>query len=394
MYSFQNEDYQAELLLTEEISRRLFANKIGHSGGKKGGLKVLMISSSGENVLSVATSPLVQKIYAADINKAELHLAELRRTSAIFLDVENQLNLLGANPKIKINDEKGREQREHLYQNLREHLPQETRDYWDERKEQIRFGLQHVGRNEQVNHQYQLELQKFDLDPINKPNETLSHYGWKQAMESVLEVSRYFNIIQYPPDAVAALLEKMGCAWRGREKIKGFEENIASKKILPKDNYFLTTVFNNYYAFGADNEKGLPLFLQSGGSDDLKRLGVGPERIEFVEGDVFKKVKEISLRDGLFDIISISNIPDWLSWDEFSVHATTIKSCLKPGGALLGRMALEKLSMLSLFQTVGFEVSTEFNQKLKEVERSSWWTQIVAGFAPQQTNESSNVLQE
>jgi len=386
MYSYQNEDYQAELALLDKVAKNQDCGCECDDDDHKPKLRVLMIASAGENVLSVSTSHLVEKIYAIDTNEAELHLSEIRRTAATHFSRDQQLRILGADPNISRQDTEGELERLSLYFSIRSYLPIPTRQYWDDNISQIKFGLAHVGRNEQVNHNFQLELQKFDLDPIRNPQSTIENEGWRTSMEKVLDVKRYFSIIQYPQDVVSIILDKMGDGWKGLEKINGFESKLKNTNPLPHDNYFLTTVFDNYYAVNAPLESGFPAFLQSQGMANIRELGVGNERIEFVKGDVFEQIKLISDATGPFHMISISNIPDWMTDDEFKQASKLAYQCLHPGGAFLARMALSKFSMAEIMKGEELQVDESFNSKLKQVERSSWWGQVIAGFSPVPSN--------
>jgi S-adenosylmethionine-diacylglycerol 3-amino-3-carboxypropyl transferase len=132
-YSVQNEDYQTELAV---LRRR------EHTAP----LRVLMIASSGENVLSLLTDDRIGSIDALDINPAQLHLCELRRTALHQLERDEQLRLVGADPSRK--REEDEVMRLALYNRMRAWLPEDARAFWDARCErEVAFGVHHVGRN-------------------------------------------------------------------------------------------------------------------------------------------------------------------------------------------------------------------------------------------------------
>jgi len=83
-------------------------------------------------------------------------------------------------------------------------------------------------------------------------------------------------------------------------------------------------------------------------------------------------------------MISISNVPDWITEEEFIKQSANIAKSLLPGGAFMGRMALPLYSVSKALSNSGLEVDEIFNEELKNFERSSWWGVVAAGFAPSQ----------
>ena len=112
-YSVQNEDYETELA----VINYLYKNKP---------LRVLLVASSGENALSLLTRESVGKVDAVDINPAQLHLCELRRSALEALTRDEQLRMLGA-----VAGEPS--ERRALYEKMRSNLPDESRAFWDVR---------------------------------------------------------------------------------------------------------------------------------------------------------------------------------------------------------------------------------------------------------------------
>jgi S-adenosylmethionine:diacylglycerol 3-amino-3-carboxypropyl transferase len=151
-YSVQNEDYQTELAVLRRID---------HAAP----LSVLMIAFSGENVLSVLTDDRVGCVDAVDMNPAQLHLCELRRTALHQLGRDEQIRLLGADPsRNRAGDET---MRLALYDRIRPWLPEEARTFWDARREgDLAFGVHHVGRNDVGMHDMQERLRTAGFTPL------------------------------------------------------------------------------------------------------------------------------------------------------------------------------------------------------------------------------------
>jgi S-adenosylmethionine-diacylglycerol 3-amino-3-carboxypropyl transferase len=151
-YSVQNEDYQTELAVLRRIHRQR-------------PLRVLLVASAGENALSLLTQDIVASVDAVDINPAQLHLCELRRTALEHLTRDEQLRLLGADPSTSRTE--GEAERLALYEQLRPHLPDPARAFWDARRNQeIAFGLHHVGRNDIGMHDIQAGLRAAGFESL------------------------------------------------------------------------------------------------------------------------------------------------------------------------------------------------------------------------------------
>jgi S-adenosylmethionine:diacylglycerol 3-amino-3-carboxypropyl transferase len=133
-YSVQNEDYQTELT----VLRRIFRGTPLH---------VLLVASSGENALSLLTQSIVARVEAVDLNPAQLHLCELRRTAVEHLSRDEQLHLFSADPAIPRPE--GEPERLKLYDRVHPYLPEPTATFWTARRNQdLAFGLHYIGRNE------------------------------------------------------------------------------------------------------------------------------------------------------------------------------------------------------------------------------------------------------
>jgi S-adenosylmethionine:diacylglycerol 3-amino-3-carboxypropyl transferase len=110
-YSVQNEDYQSELALLSRLAQDR-------------PLRVCMIASAGENALSLLTQERIASVDAVDLNPAQIHLCELRRTAVAHLSRDEQLRLFGAqSTATRAGDEATRLA---LYDQLRPHLPADT----------------------------------------------------------------------------------------------------------------------------------------------------------------------------------------------------------------------------------------------------------------------------
>lgn len=355
-YSVQNEDYQTELAVLRRIYRGT-------------PLRGLLVASSGENVLSLLTQDTVARVDAVDLNLAQLHLCELRRTALEHLTRDEQLCLLGADPASPRTN--GEAERLALYDQVRSHLPEQSRAFWDSRRNQeIAFGLHHVGRNDVCMHDIQERLRAAGFDPLRHPLQDDELPAWKQVYTDLLTPPYIHNLFGLPSEGLAAKIA-------GISGYLGECHFQALRQPHPERNPFLTTAFANTYATTA-GEEGFPLYLQTEGQAALRRLGA-QERLRLYPGNIVEQMGLLADIEGSFDLISISNIADWMSEEQFGAVVALAKSCLTLGGALLARTATGR-SMIIGVMAQQLRLDEEFNAHLQQVERGPWFRTLAVGF--------------
>lgn len=354
-YSVQNEDYQTELAVLQRIYQ-------------DAPLRVLMVASSGENALSLLTQDFVADVYAVDINSAQLHLCELRRTATEHLTRDDQLLLLGADP-VTVNSA-GEQKRLDLYHRLSPQLPESSRTFWDScRDRDIAFGVQYVGRNEVLMHDIQDRLQAAGFAPLRRllAEEDLS--VWKKVYADLMTPAYIRDVFGMSSEGLAARIAGIA-SYLGECHFR------ALQKAQPDRNPFLTTVFANSYASAA-GEEGLPLYLQMRGWAALRQLGT-QQRLHLLAGSIFEHMSVLAVTHGLFDLISISNIADWMTDDQFSAVVAQARECLRVGGALLARTGTGSPMILEITRQ-HLHSDIEFNNHLLQIERAPWFRTIAVG---------------
>lgn len=356
-YSVQNEDYRTEQAVLERIR-----------AGRP--LRILMIASSGENALSLLADSEVECVVAVDINPAQSHLCELRRTALENLDRDDQLRLVGADPATV--GATGADARLALYEQLRPCLAGNTRAFWDQRREnEIAFGVHHAGRNDVGMHNIQDRLQAAGFAPLRRLPSDEDRSAW-QAVYAELWTPAYIKaLFGLPSEALAARISALATRL-GELHFDALCEPEAAH------NPLVTTAFANGYASAA-GEAGLPFYLQAEGQAALRRLGTR-ERLHLVVGNLVEQMAGLSDRHGPFDLISISNIADWMDDAQFGALAQHARACLRPGGALLARTATGS-SMIVDVSRRHLSVDDSFNALLAQVERGPWFRTLAAGFA-------------
>lgn len=355
-YSVQNEDYRTELAVLKRID-------------SPASLRVLLVASSGENALSLLTQERIGQLYAVDINPTQLHLCELRRSATHHLSRDEQLALLGADPATV--GAMGRAERLHLFDRLAPHLPEPTRAYWEERREQdIAWGVQQVGRNDALMHDVQERLAAAGFAPLRRPLADDELPRWQAVYTELMTPAYIRATFGMPSEALAARIAGIA-GYLAEQHFRALQQPDA------QHNYFLTTAFANCYAHDAGDE-GLPLYLQEDSWAALRRLGT-QDRFHLKVGNILEQLEQLAGESGPFDLISISNIADWMSDEQYSGAVARIAGTLRPGGALLARTGTGNPMILE--QTgKHLRMEPDFNRELSRVERGPWFRTIAAGF--------------
>ena len=355
-YSVQNEDYQTELAVLRRI----------YEGSPQ---QVLMVASSGENALSLLTQDTIAQVHAVDINSTQLHLCELRRTALEYLTRDEQLRLLGANPPLL--GTQGASERLGLLDQILSHLPESVRDFWNEHRDrEVAFGIQHIGRNEVAMHDIQSRLQAAGFAPLERPLNDDELPAWKAVYTELMTPTYIHGLFGLPSEGLAAKIAGIA-GYLGECHFRALQQP------QPEHNYFLTTVFANSYARAAGDD-GLPLYLQTQGQTALARFGT-QERLYLHPGNILEQMKPLATTYGPFDLISISNIADWMSDAQFSATVTQASDYLKLGGALLARTGTGNRMIIEVMGQ-HMQMEETFNVELLQAERAPWFRTIAAGF--------------
>jgi S-adenosylmethionine:diacylglycerol 3-amino-3-carboxypropyl transferase len=355
-YSVQNEDYRTEMAVLRRLE-------------PYAPLRVLMIASAGENLLSLLTMETVGSIEAVDMIPAQLQLCELRQSAVEHLTRDEQLRLFGSDASTP--GPAGQTVRLDLYDRLRPHLSESCRAFWDaHRKTDVAFGLHHVGRNDRIWHDVQKRLQAAGFDPIRRPPTVDEQASWEAIYSEVMTVDYIREVMNIAGETFAARIA-------GQAAILADYHAHALRRPQPEYNPYLTTVFDNCYATAA-GESGLPLYLQGQGQAALKHLGMW-ERLRLHAGNMVEMMTPLAEETGGFHLISLSNITDWMSDEIFNGLVAKAHGCLQPGGALLARKATRGYSLAQVMQQ-HLRLDLAFNAELLRIERGPFWHDIAVGF--------------
>jgi S-adenosylmethionine:diacylglycerol 3-amino-3-carboxypropyl transferase len=123
---------------------------------------------------------------------------------------------------------------------------------------------------------------------------------------------------------------------------------------------------------------GLPLYLQLEGQAALLRLGT-QERLRLHAGNFLEQLAPLAQAYDRFDLISISNIAEWMNGAQLHALVRQAYDLLNPGSALLARTATGGSTIVDVIRQ-HMHMNEALNTALAEVERGPWFRVIAAGF--------------
>ena len=138
-----------------------------------------------------------------------------------------------------------------------------------------------------------------------------------------------------------------------------FERGLTSEKAF--DNYFLHHVFLGYYL---QRPASLPYYLLAPPADYC---------FQMVEGTL-DRVPELQR----FDLISLSNIMDWMPLAEIVSLISYLQNEMKPGASVLYRQLNNYTDLLTYFGD-SFAFNTALGVRFQEIERSLFYSSVHVG---------------
>jgi S-adenosylmethionine:diacylglycerol 3-amino-3-carboxypropyl transferase len=213
-------------------------------------------------------------------------------------------------------------------------------------------------------------LRAAGFDPLGRPLRDDELPAWRAVYSGTMTPGYIRDLFGLPSEALA---EKIA----GIAGLLGECHFRALRQPHPERNPFVTTVFAASYALAA-GEDGLPLYLQAQGHDALRRLGADG-RLRLHAGNLIELMPALAASHGPYHLISISNIADWMTDEQFAAVVERACACLAPGGALLARTATGRTMIADV---IGRRMRTDraLDAELPHVERGPWFRTIAAGF--------------
>ncbi|MEP0871351.1 BtaA family protein [Trichocoleus desertorum AS-A10] len=360
-FSQVREDPLTEWQLVERLAKQQ-----GHP------LRILLVASGGCTALSLLAHPAIAQIDAVDLNPAQLHLVTLKLTALLHLSLPEQWRLLGAaSDSLQFSNTAGISEPEaeagdrlQRYQRLQTHLPEAIRLFWDARLDQIAFGVNRIGRFEQLFRELATRFAELGIDPLHNPQAAMAHPHWSAVFAAVFERDK--------------LMETFGPAAVSYSMDRSFSEHFADvfaqalQQFAPDQNYFLTQVWRDRYTAGLD---GVPPYLQAAVQEVIRQLGTS--RLALHLGPFTEVLLRLVQQDA-YDLIQFSNISDWMPISDLHQMLATGAASLRPGGILLGRR-LNGDHDLAAMMAEHVAVDRQLSAELLASDRSYFYREVVAG---------------
>eukprot|EP01091_Cochliopodium_minus_P003868 TRINITY_DN13820_c0_g1_i1.p1 TRINITY_DN13820_c0_g1~~TRINITY_DN13820_c0_g1_i1.p1 ORF type:complete len:426 (+),score=123.51 TRINITY_DN13820_c0_g1_i1:44-1321(+) len=349
IHSYQNDDTFGEI---QAINQYSFDKK---------NIRCLILSTSGDLAISLASLPNVLSVDSVDSNFSQHSLSELRRSSVKNLNYNEFLTFNGINSsQEKIDQEK--EKRNQLFnQKIVNDLNIDVRAYWQERINEITDGLFYSGL-----------FQKLE----SKISEKLSQNGFKELIDN-----QSTNVTKDTLEDLKKWNNDLRSLWEEFEREIGNKEiarRFLSTNYLERIQVLKKTSPNNPFlqrlTRGFFDVENLPHAFTADTFQKAKSNGIDQSRIRFHQGqiDQIGSVYKSFMYPQGFDFISISNSTDFESAEESRKKIGKLLPLLSKGGIIVGKLGFNvDLSIRKTFEK-WFEVSTSINGKIRHSERSVW----------------------
>jgi S-adenosylmethionine-diacylglycerol 3-amino-3-carboxypropyl transferase len=261
---------------------------------------VVTIASAGDNVLDLALAG-ARKVYAVDLNAAQVHLLRLKITAAQCLDWADFAHLFSLDPAPRARD---------LYhQHLRPRLAPEARDHWDRRLGMLEGGFYRAGTFGRTLWGLRLYLRLMCGRQRLEQFFACRTLAEQAAFYRGHIQPRWWNPLARPWAAFGPVLWLFGAHPAQARRVQGpafaraLEDGItrALTTLPASDNYFWQQVFLGRYL-------RLPEYLQPA---NYARLQAKVSRIEVHHGRL--EALLASLPPGSIDAANLLDAPDWLS---------------------------------------------------------------------------------
>ena len=280
---------------------------------------VLSICASGDNSFALAIAG-ARSVTAIDLSAPQIALAKLKLAAARHFELDRFRSFLGVGQM---------GQRVFLYHELRPHLDDDTRAFWDDREAWIRTGLTGCGKFENY-----LSLFREKMLPLVHRRKTIDAF----LACATLEEQHAFFHKHWDSWRWRALFRvffsRAVMARRGRSRAQfAHVEGSVSASFLARTEHVMTALpvadnpFLQWILTGGvmDPNRGQPYFSEEG----HKRLQDAADRIRFVHADLLAHFEQSPA--GTYSAFNLSDVPEYLSESETEVLLRAVAGCARPG---------------------------------------------------------------
>ncbi|MDQ8200863.1 DUF3419 family protein [Pelagicoccus enzymogenes] len=280
----------------------------------------LSIASAGDNALALLTrNP--KRVYAIDLNPAQLHCLALRVAAFRSLSHQELLELIGTRPS---------QQRLSLYERCRENLQKESQEYWDALPETVASGIGTQGKFERY-----FELFRKRVVPLVHSQKTVDALFVPRIQIQRLEFyeSRWNNWRWRALFKIFFSRFTMGRLGRDPAFFKYVEGSVADRilervvyaltELNPEDNPYLQWILKGRF------ESALPLYLRP---EHFETIRSNLDRLEWQ----LASVEDFTRRAGepFLDACNLSDIFEYMSETNTEKLLRELYRVSRPGARL------------------------------------------------------------
>lgn len=281
----------------------------------------LSVCSGGDNTLSIL-SRKPARVIAADISRVQLSCLDLKKAVFLNLDYEEVLQFLGL---------KEAANRREVYRLLSGNLSAPSRAFWDGYPEGIEQGIIHIGKFEnyfRIFRKYILPLihRESDITELLKPKDLAQrqefyYRRWDTGLWRLIFKLFFSRTV-------------MGRLGRDPEFFRYVEGDIA-RRLLQRAEYAVTvlpTHDNPYleYILTGNFSQALPHYLRP---EHFQNIRKGLGRLVLFKGGIAEALE--AHRDMRFDGYNLSDIFEYMSYEDYLQHLDRLIAGSKPGGRLV-----------------------------------------------------------
>jgi S-adenosylmethionine-diacylglycerol 3-amino-3-carboxypropyl transferase len=321
----------------------------------------LSIASSGDNALSMLScNP--KKVLAVDLSPAQIACTEIRKTVFKKFPYDKVLSFLG------VSDYSNRLS---LYNEVKNNLTKETRDFWDMNQHLIAKGIIHSGKFERYFRMFRkwilpLIHGRKKIDTLLQEKDTASQKAfykqkwntWRWRLLFKLFFSRF----------------AMGRLGRDPEFFKYVEGDVA-QRIMGRAEYALTklpTYSNPYLRFilKGNFESSLPFYLREDNFEAIK------SNIDTLELRRCSIREALSSTDCLFNGFNLSDIFEYMSNDEYIEELQSVLKHAHQGARIVyWNMLADRLRPESLSDKIS--PLTELSKELFSKDKAFFYKALI-----------------
>lgn len=327
----------------------------------KNGDIVLSIASAGDNSFSLLTKN-PKKVYAIDLNPAQLACVEIRKKMYRYLNYEEFLILYGVREGDRLE----------LYNKIKNYLPLSSKIFWDNHLEEIKIGIMHVGKFENY-----FKVFRTKIMPLIHSKKTINKLLSKKSLnERIIFYNKKWNNLRWKC-LFRLFFSKFIMGHMGRDpEFFNYVEGKVSENILKRSKYALSELPTNenpylrYILCGNFKEKFLPHALRR---ENFEKIKNNINKIETVESSIEQFLSNKNIK---IDAFNLSDIFEYMSEEAMTELYRHILNSSKKGTRICYWNMLVPRKCPNIFKEKIIQ-HTEKAEKLLKQDKAFFYSKFV-----------------